>query len=254
MGLQAGNLQGQPEAPPGRGVRHRQGRAGQGRHRRPGQARHRRVPGRHAVSRRDPQKDPFAKPDLQKAKQLMQEAGYQGEKIVLTAHLVPTDRPGRGGHPESAPGRRLQREGGDARVRRAPGGLQQRRFELFYSGSRPARTRTSTTASNESKSSQARYNNPEWDRLCQEGRRPSRPRTEPRCTCSSSSSDARSLLPHVLRPADRRLAGERQGLQALGGRLRARLGCLEVPAGFLRTPREALPREGSGSSRASNSD
>ena len=33
--------------------------------------------------------DPYAKPDLQKAKQLIQEAGYKGQEVVLTAHLVP---------------------------------------------------------------------------------------------------------------------------------------------------------------------
>src|SRR6185369_5498634 len=33
--------------------------------------------------------DPYAKPDLAKAKQLMTEAGYKGEEITLVAHLVP---------------------------------------------------------------------------------------------------------------------------------------------------------------------
>ncbi len=119
------------------------------------------------------QQDPFAKPDLQKAKQLMQEGGYQGQEIVLTAHLVP-DRIAQGAVVIQS---QLQAAGFKVKVVTLESAALQVAFnngdfELFYSGLTPRPDADIYyCANNESKVSQARYNNPEWDRLCQEGRK-----------------------------------------------------------------------------------
>ncbi len=117
--------------------------------------------------------DPYAKPNLQKAKQLMQEAGYKGEKVVLTAHLVP-DRIAQGAVVIQA---QLQAAGMNVDVKTLESAALQEvfnkgDFELFYSGLTPRPDAdVYYCQSNESKASQAGYNNPEYDRLCQEGRK-----------------------------------------------------------------------------------
>ncbi len=117
--------------------------------------------------------DPYAKPNVQRAKQLMQEAGYKGEKVVLTAHLVP-DRIAQGAVVIQA---QLQAAGMNVDVKTLESAALQEvfnkgDFELFYSGLTPRPDAdVYYCQTNESKSSQAGYNNPEYDRLCQEGRK-----------------------------------------------------------------------------------
>ena len=117
--------------------------------------------------------DPYAKPNIQKAKQLMQEAGYKGEKVVLTAHLVP-DRIAQGAVIIQA---QLQAAGMNVEVKTLESAALQEvfnkgDFELFYSGLTPRPDAdVYYCQNNESKSSVAGYNNPEYDRLCQEGRK-----------------------------------------------------------------------------------
>ena len=141
------------------------------------------------------EQDPYAKPNVQKAKQLMQEAGYKGEKVVLTAHLVP-DRIAQGAVVIQA---QLQAAGMNVEVKTLESAALQEvwnkgEFELFYSGLTPRPDAdVYYCQTNESKSSQAGYNNPEYDRLCQEGRKASRRRTGPRSTRSSSSFAATDL-------------------------------------------------------------
>ena len=82
--------------------------------------------------------DPYAKPNIQKAKQLMQEAGYKGEKVVLTAHLVP-DRIAQGAVVIQA---QLQAAGMNVDVKTLESAALQEvwnkgDFELFYSGLTP---------------------------------------------------------------------------------------------------------------------
>lgn len=117
--------------------------------------------------------DPYAKANVQKAKQLLQEAGYKGEKVVLTAHLVP-DRIAQGAVIIQA---QLQAAGMNVEVKTLESAALQEVFlkgewELFYSGLTPRPDAdVYYCQNNESKSSVAGYNNPEYDRLCQEGRK-----------------------------------------------------------------------------------
>ena len=84
------------------------------------------------------EQDPYAKPNVQRAKQLMQEAGYKGEKVVLTAHLVP-DRIAQGAVVIQA---QLQAAGMNVEVKTLESAALQEvwnkgDFELFYSGLTP---------------------------------------------------------------------------------------------------------------------
>ena len=82
--------------------------------------------------------DPYAKSNVQRAKQLLQEAGYKGEKVVLTAHLVP-DRIAQGAVIIQA---QLQAVGMNVEVKTLESAALQEVFlkgewELFYSGLTP---------------------------------------------------------------------------------------------------------------------
>jgi peptide/nickel transport system substrate-binding protein len=117
--------------------------------------------------------DPFAKANLAKAKQLLQEAGYKGEKVVLTAHLVP-DRIAQGAVVIQA---QLQAAGMNVEVKTLESAALQEvwnkgEFDLFYSGLTPRPDAdVYYCQTNESSSSNAGFNNAEYDRLCQEGRK-----------------------------------------------------------------------------------
>jgi peptide/nickel transport system substrate-binding protein len=117
--------------------------------------------------------DPYAKANIQKAKQLMQEAGYKGEKVVLTAHLIP-DRIAQGAVVIQA---QLQAAGMNVEVKTLESAALQEvwnkgDFELFYSGLTPRPDAdVYYCQTNESTASNSGYNNPEYDRLCQEGRK-----------------------------------------------------------------------------------
>jgi peptide/nickel transport system substrate-binding protein len=117
--------------------------------------------------------DPYAKPNVQRAKQLMQEAGYKGEKVVLTAHLVP-DRIAQGAVVIQA---QLQAAGMNVEVKTLESAALQEvwnkgDFELFYSGLTPRPDAdVYYCQTNESASSNAGYKNAEYDRLCQDGRK-----------------------------------------------------------------------------------
>jgi peptide/nickel transport system substrate-binding protein len=117
--------------------------------------------------------DPYARPNVQKAKQLLQEAGYKGEKVVMQAHLVP-DRIAQGAVVIQA---QLQAAGMNVEVKTLESAALQEvwlkgEWDLFYSGLTPRPDAdVYYCQSNESKSSNAGYNNPEYDRLCQEGRK-----------------------------------------------------------------------------------
>jgi peptide/nickel transport system substrate-binding protein len=117
--------------------------------------------------------DPYAKPNVQRAKQLLQEAGYNGEKIVLVAHLVP-DRIAQGAVIIQA---QLQAIGMNVEVKTLESAALTEvwlkgEWAMFYSGLTPRPDAdVYYCQSNESVSSNAGYNNPEYDRLCQEGRK-----------------------------------------------------------------------------------
>jgi peptide/nickel transport system substrate-binding protein len=117
--------------------------------------------------------DPYAKRDIAKAKQLMQEAGYKGQEVVLTAHLVP-DRIAQGAVILQS---QLEEVGFKVKVLTLESAALQETFnkgdfELFYSGLTPRPDAdVYYCQNNESKSSVAGYSNPEYDRLCQEGRK-----------------------------------------------------------------------------------
>jgi peptide/nickel transport system substrate-binding protein len=117
--------------------------------------------------------DPYAKPNIQRAKQLMQEAGYKGERVALTAHLVP-DRIAQGAVIIQA---QLQAAGMNVEVKTLESAALQEvwnkgDFELFYSGLTPRPDAdVYYCQTNESTVSNSGYKNPEYDRLCQEGRK-----------------------------------------------------------------------------------
>jgi peptide/nickel transport system substrate-binding protein len=119
------------------------------------------------------EQDPFAKANLTKAKQLLQEAGYKGEKVTLTAHLVP-DRIAQGAVVLQA---QLQAAGLNVEVKTLESAALQEvwnkgEFDLFYSGLTPRPDAdVYYCQTNESSSSNAGFNNAEYDRLCQEGRK-----------------------------------------------------------------------------------
>jgi peptide/nickel transport system substrate-binding protein len=117
--------------------------------------------------------DPYAKPNIQRAKQLMQEAGYKGQEVVLTAHLVP-DHIAQGAVVIQS---QLQAAGFNVKVVTLESAALQEvwnkgDFELFYSGLTPRPDAdVYYCQTNESTSSNAGYKNAEYDRLCQEGRK-----------------------------------------------------------------------------------
>jgi peptide/nickel transport system substrate-binding protein len=117
--------------------------------------------------------DPYAKPNVQRAKQLMQEAGYKGQEIVLTAHLIP-DRIAQGAVVIQG---QLQAAGFNVKVVTLESAALQEvwnkgDFELFYSGLTPRPDAdVYYCQTNESTSSNAGYRSPEYDRLCQDGRK-----------------------------------------------------------------------------------
>jgi peptide/nickel transport system substrate-binding protein len=117
--------------------------------------------------------DPYGKANVSRAKQLMQEAGYKGEKVVLTAHLVP-DRIAQGAVVIQA---QLQAAGMNVEVKTLESAALQEvwnkgEFELFYSGLTPRPDAdVYYCQTNESTSSQAGYKSADYDRLCQEGRK-----------------------------------------------------------------------------------
>jgi peptide/nickel transport system substrate-binding protein len=121
--------------------------------------------------------DPYARPNLARAKQLMQEAGYRGQEVVLTAHLVP-DRIAQGAVVIQG---QLQAAGFNVKVQTLESAALQKTFndgdfELFYSGLTPRPDADIYYCQfNMSTTSQAGYKNPEYDRLCEAGRRALRP-------------------------------------------------------------------------------
>ena len=123
------------------------------------------------------QQDPYAKPNLARAKQLMQEAGYKGQEIVLTAHLVP-DRIAQGAVVIQA---QLQAAGFNVKVVTLESAALQQTFnsgdfELFYSGLTPRPDADIYYCQfNMSATSQAGYKNPDYDRLCEAGRKALKP-------------------------------------------------------------------------------
>ena len=220
--LQEGALH-QPEAPAGRGVRHRQGRdvqggvtGGQGKPVVAG------LPAGMPFHGAIHDQDPYAKPNIQKAKQLMQEAGYKGEKVVLTAHLVP-DRIAQGAVVIQA---QLQAAGMNVDVKTLESAALQEvwnkgDFELFYSGLTPRPDAdVYYCQTNESTSAAPATRTPDYDRLCQEGRKALK--AEDRAKIYTQLEQLRRTdLPYYPTnyvPAGRGVAGERQGLESTGAR------------------------------------
>jgi peptide/nickel transport system substrate-binding protein len=116
--------------------------------------------------------DPYAKPDLAKAKQLMAEAGYKGEELTLVAHLVP-DRIAQEAVVIQS---QLQRAGFNVKVQTLESAALQQTwnsgdFAFFLSGLTPRPDAdVYYCQTNESATSNAGYKNPEYDRLCRAGR------------------------------------------------------------------------------------
>jgi peptide/nickel transport system substrate-binding protein len=116
--------------------------------------------------------DPYAKPDLAKAKQLMNEAGYKGEEITLVAHLVPDTIAQAAVVMQS----QLQRAGFNVKVQTLESAALQQTwnsgdFALFLSGLTPRPDAdVYYCQTNESATSNAGFKNAEYDRLCKAGR------------------------------------------------------------------------------------
>jgi peptide/nickel transport system substrate-binding protein len=123
------------------------------------------------------QQDPYAKPDLAKAKQLMTEAGYKGEEITLVAHLIP-DRIAQEAVVIQS---QLQRAGFNVKVQTLESAALQQTwnsgdFALFLSGLTPRPDAdVYYCQTNESATSNAGFKNPEYDRLCKAGRQTTKP-------------------------------------------------------------------------------
>ena len=80
----------EPEAPPGGGLRHRQGGALQGEHGRPGQAGDRRIPGGDAVPRPGPRPGPLRQARTSSGRSSScRRPATRGRRSSCTAHLVP---------------------------------------------------------------------------------------------------------------------------------------------------------------------
>jgi peptide/nickel transport system substrate-binding protein len=116
--------------------------------------------------------DPYGKPDLAKAKQLLAEAGYKGEEITLMAHLVP-DRIAQAAVVIQS---QLQRAGFNVKVQTLESAALQQTwnsgdFALFLSGLTPRPDAdVYYCQTNESATSNAGYKSAEYDRLCKAGR------------------------------------------------------------------------------------
>jgi len=116
--------------------------------------------------------DPYAKPNPEKAKQLLKEAGYKGEEIILDSHLQPSI------YPEIAVvlQAQLQAVGMNVRVRTLESAALQTtwdggEFAFFLSGLSPRPDAEIYYCQFwESTSTSTGYNNPEYDRLCRAAR------------------------------------------------------------------------------------
>jgi peptide/nickel transport system substrate-binding protein len=112
--------------------------------------------------------DPYAKPNPEKAKQLMREAGYKGEEIILDSHLQPSIYPELAVVLQS----QLQAVGMNVRVRTLESAALQTtwdggEFAFFLSGLSPRPDAEIYYCQFwESTSTSTGYKNPEYDRLC----------------------------------------------------------------------------------------
>jgi peptide/nickel transport system substrate-binding protein len=117
--------------------------------------------------------DPYAKPNVARAKQLLAEAGYKGEEIILSAHLVPDQIAQEAVVIQS----QLQAAGMNVKVKTLESAALQQvwnngDFEFFLSGLTPrADADTYYCQFWEHPGSQAGYNNADYNRLCAEGRK-----------------------------------------------------------------------------------
>ncbi|HSE96096.1 MAG TPA: ABC transporter substrate-binding protein [Methylomirabilota bacterium] len=117
--------------------------------------------------------DPYAKPNVARAKQLLAEAGYKGEEIILSAHLVP-DQIAQAAVVMQG---QLQAAGMNVKVKTLESAALQQvwnngDFEFFLSGLTPrADADTYYCQFWEHPGSQAGYNNADYNRLCAEGRK-----------------------------------------------------------------------------------
>jgi peptide/nickel transport system substrate-binding protein len=116
--------------------------------------------------------DPYATPNPEKAKQLLKEAGYKGEEIVLDSHLQPSI------YPEIAVvlQAQMQAVGMNVRVRTLESAALQTtwnggEFAFFLSGLSPRPDAEIYYCQFwQSTSTSTGYNNPEYDRLCRAAR------------------------------------------------------------------------------------
>ena len=117
--------------------------------------------------------DPYGKPNLARVKQLLSEAGYKGEEIILDAHLVP-DRIAQTAVVIQS---QLQTAGFNVKVRMLESAALQQvwsngDFAFFLSGlSARADADTYYCQFWESSSTSTGYKNAEYDRLCTAGRK-----------------------------------------------------------------------------------
>jgi peptide/nickel transport system substrate-binding protein len=117
--------------------------------------------------------DPYAKPNVARAKQLLAEAGYKGEEIILSAHLVPDNIAQEAVVIQG----QLQAAGMNVKVKTLESAALQQvwnngDFEFFLSGLTPrADADTYYCQFWEHPGSQAGYNNADYNRLCAEGRK-----------------------------------------------------------------------------------
>jgi peptide/nickel transport system substrate-binding protein len=116
--------------------------------------------------------DPYAKPDLGKAKQMLQEAGYKGEEIILDSHLQPSIYPELAVVLQS----QMQAAGMNVRVRTLESAALQKtwdggEFAFFLSGLSPRPDAEIYYCQFwESTSTSTGYKNPEYDQLCRAAR------------------------------------------------------------------------------------
>jgi peptide/nickel transport system substrate-binding protein len=121
--------------------------------------------------------DPYGKPNPEKAKQLLKDAGYKGEEIILDSHLQPSI------YPEIAVvlQAQFQAVGMNVRVRTLESAALQTtwdggEFAFFLSGLSPRPDAEIYYCQFwESTSTSTGYNNPEYDRLCRAARTTMKP-------------------------------------------------------------------------------